>query len=196
MPAAADEFAFDTAGDDEGFSAGKAELSSMGMSAELETKTEACGFSEYFRAMGEEDAEGIWRHLVAKAGEIVCFVEVRIVDSSDPKAIFSPLDACGFVKENREAIRFKRGDHFQKVVITEDAPALRGEGGCDPGHFAEAGSVVTAPFISEVTGDDCRIVRGFPCETLDDWREGHIQIEVQVAHLQEPKAFKSPWQPG
>ena len=164
------------------------------MPAEHELKSRIGGLGESLGAVREQDRAFVWRNAGPGLGEVMGFVEMRIVDPADPKPRAVPLESERLVEQYRQSDFFEFGNHLEKIMVAENAEADGRERRANPLQFAQAGSVVAFHPISKIACEDCRIVRRGLHEFFDHRRQFDIQIAVKVAELKQAEAVEGAWQ--
>ena len=174
----------------------QANLAAMRVPAQEQMKSRSGRFGESLGAVREQDRATAFWNARADFCEIVCFVEMRIVDSTQPQAPTIPLKKRRLVQQNREADFLQFGDHFEKVVVAEDSESRGCQHGANPCHLAQAGAVVAIHSVPEIPRQNRRIMRRGTHEILNRRRQFGVEIAMQIAELEQAEAIERRWQRG
>ena len=79
-------------------SAWSADLTSVGVSAEVEVVAEGCGLPIGLRGVREKQCDVAYRDTLPCLLEIVGFEEVRVIDAADPKSFLIPFNGLRFIQ--------------------------------------------------------------------------------------------------
>jgi len=97
----------------------QADLSAVGVAAEVETGVALGCFFVCLRRVGEEDGEGLRRDIPKGGFGVGHFVEMRIIDADDPDPFSVALYRPGFVNKHDQAGLLKIRGHFQAVMVAK-----------------------------------------------------------------------------
>ena len=193
-PPSGDELTRNPARHNDGMAAGKANLTAMCVPAELELESRGGSLLESFRTMRKEYRTVAVRNSFPGFGEVVGFVKMGIVDPCDPKSLPIPLNEGRLVEQDRKAEFFKLGNHFEKVMVSENSKALRRERAAYPLQLPQAGAVIAVQAVSEIPGDHRRIVGRAVNEFFNHGRQGRVEVAMEVAELQETEPLEGAWE--
>lgn len=115
---------------------------------------------------------------------------VWVVHPGDPQGISAAPDFRCFIEKDRESIALEFQDHFKRIMVSEDAPAVRRQGLAKVRHCPRCGLMLTCHTISVIPGEHSGIMCGLFHQIDDERHEFRIQIAVQVRELQKAKTFK------
>lgn len=74
--------------------------------------------------MRQENNESVLWSPFARPSQIMCLEIMGIIDPGDPQRIRPAPDFCRFIQKDRKTIALELQDHFKRIVVPEDAPAI------------------------------------------------------------------------
>lgn len=162
----------------------------MGVPAELEIEGINRCLSVNFRTVRKENGALTAGNRGADGVEVVGFVEMRVIDSSNPKTLSAAFDRCDFVEQDGQAALLERGDHFEKIVIPQNPPTHGGESRRDVSRGPNARRIVAARLVAKVARDNDSIVWNDRDTASNDLRKILIEVGVKVGKLQETESVE------
>ena len=195
-PPSGDELTGNPARHNDGMAARKANLAAMGVPAELQLESRGGSLLESFRTVRKQYRAVAVRNSCPGFGEVVGFVKMGIVDPCDPKSLPITLNEGRRVEQDRKAEIFKLGNHFEKVMVSENSKALRREHAAYPLQLAHTWAVIAVQAVSEIPGDHRRIVGRALNEFFNRGRQGRVEVAMEVAELQETEPLEGTWEAG
>ena len=115
---------------------------------------------------------------------------MRVIDSGYPQRIPAAPDFRHFVQEDLESVPLEVQYHFQGIVISKDAPAVRRQRFAEVRHGQCGGTMVAFHAIPVVARENRRVVRGSMDQINHDRHERGFQVTVQVCEMQEAKSLE------
>jgi hypothetical protein len=169
---------------------GQTNLPAMSVSTQLQFITQGGGFGIGFGAVRQEDYKCILRSFLTRSCQIMRLEIVWVVHPGDPQGISAAPDFSRFIEKDRESIALEFQDHFKRIMVSEDAPAVRRQSLAKVRHCPRRGLMLTGHTIPVIPGEHSGIMCGLFYQIDDERHEVRIQIAVQVGELQKAKAFK------
>jgi hypothetical protein len=110
--------------------------------------------------VGHEEGEFVVRSAFERPLQIVCSIKVGVVGPCQEKGLIVSVNMDGLIDEKDQALRLKKGRHFDKIMISQDPDnALRtGNGLHDPSKECHAPLMFTIGLESKITGHDAEVV--------------------------------------
>jgi len=171
-------------------SAGQANLPAMRVSAQLQCIAQGGCFGIGFGAVRQEDYKCILRSFLTRSCQIMRLEIVWVVHPGDPQGISATTDFRRFIEKDRESIALEFQDHFKRIMVSEDAPAVRRQGLAKARHCLRCGPMLTLHTIPVIPGEHSGIMCGLFHQIDDEWHKVRVQIAVQVRELEKAKTVK------
>jgi hypothetical protein len=145
--------------------------------------------------MAKKDTACASGHVGSRCREIVCLVEVRIVDANKPEIGTSAFNAGGLIQQDTQTMLLQMGDFFDEVVVPQYPEAWLVAGRKNLRHHLHGWVLVLPRSVPVVPGDDEGVVGAITNSTCDCGSEFRIYVYMQIAELKESEAFEGLGEP-
>jgi len=170
----------------------QANLTAMGMSAEVQMSLICNRFGDNFGGMCQQDFETLGWDPGVGSGKIVGTVKVGVIDADQVQGLLFAVDRQRLVEQHTQTKTLEVGDFFNEVMVSQDTvnPMLAGEVRQQSLHSGQGLTVVPGRIETKIAGDHAEIEmqfinqRGQLCAAI-----GHA-VDVQIGQVQDAQAVE------
>jgi hypothetical protein len=170
----------------------QADLTAMGMSAEIEVGPSRDRLRNNFGGMCQQDFESVRRDSGISCSKVMSPIEVRIIDSEQVQRLRLAVDRQRFIEQHAQAATLEIRHLFNEVMIAQDAvdPVLTGEMRQQLLHHGQGYTVVTGGAETEISGYDTEVEALFLQQLSQSCAAVGHAVDMQVGQVQDAQAIE------